>query len=235
MAFHLLTSTKKSFSAKELQRQLGHKNYDAICALLHKLRMAMGTRDARYTLSGVLELDEGFFSTERQAEEKQQPQKRGRGSQKKSKVLVMAESTPVAEGEQKGQSRKVNHIKMLVIEDLKSETIDNQVVKNVSTTSEIDSDNSTSYTNLKKLVAQHRPQVIRKEDIGKVLPWVHIAISNAKRMILNTFHDVKPEYLQSYLNEFCYTFNRRYFGERQFDRLLVAGVAYKNEFRYHIR
>ncbi|GHT01373.1 hypothetical protein AGMMS49525_01910 [Bacteroidia bacterium] len=91
VAFHLLTSTKKSFSAKELQRQLGHKNYDAIWALLHKLRMAMGTRDARYTLSGVLELDEGFFSTETQAEEKQQPLKRGRGSQKKSKVLVMAE------------------------------------------------------------------------------------------------------------------------------------------------
>ncbi|GHT06457.1 hypothetical protein AGMMS49525_14730 [Bacteroidia bacterium] len=91
VAFRLLTSTKKSFSAKELQRQLGHKNYDAIWALLHKLRMAMGTRDARYTLSGVLELDEGFFSTETQEEEKQQPLKRGRGSQKKSKVLVMAE------------------------------------------------------------------------------------------------------------------------------------------------
>ncbi|GHT27299.1 hypothetical protein AGMMS4957_22480 [Bacteroidia bacterium] len=72
VAFHLLTSTKKSFSTKELQRQLGHKNYDAIWALLHKLRMAMGTRDAQYTLSGVLELDEGFFSTERQEEEEKQ-------------------------------------------------------------------------------------------------------------------------------------------------------------------
>ncbi|MDR2684373.1 MAG: IS1595 family transposase, partial [Prevotellaceae bacterium] len=37
------------------------------------------------------------------------------------------------------------------------------------------------------------------------------------------------------LNEFCYKFNRRYFGEMQFDRLLVASVAYKNNFRYHIR
>ncbi|KAA6323396.1 hypothetical protein EZS27_027163 [termite gut metagenome] len=53
--------------------------------------------------------------------------------------------------------------------------------------------------------------------------------------MLNTFHDVKPEYLQSYLNEFCYKFNRRYLGELQFDRLLVAGVVYKNKFRYHIR
>ncbi|KAA6338546.1 hypothetical protein EZS27_013459 [termite gut metagenome] len=95
---------------------------------------------------------------------------------------------------------------MLVIEDLKSETIDNKIRETVSATSEIDSDNSTSYTNLKNLVAQHHPQVIPKEDISKILPWVHITISNAKRMLLNTFHDVKPEYLQSYLNEFCYKF-----------------------------
>jgi hypothetical protein len=42
------------------------------------------------------------------------------------------------------------------------------------------------------------------------------------------------EYLQNYLNEFCYKFNRRYFGQWQFERLLVASGAYKNEFRYHI-
>ncbi|MDR2119218.1 MAG: IS1595 family transposase, partial [Tannerellaceae bacterium] len=35
--------------------------------------------------------------------------------------------------------------------------------------------------------------------------------------------------------EFCYKFNRRYFGEQQFERVLVASVTYKNEFRYHIR
>jgi hypothetical protein len=67
------------------------------------------------------------------------------------------------------------------------------------------------------------------------LPWVHIAISNAKRMLLNVFHDLEPAYLQSYLNEFCYKFNRRCFGEQQFDRLLLAAVASKNEFRCHIR
>jgi len=85
------------------------------------------------------------------------------------------------------------------------------------------------------LVKEHRPQVIKKEDVGKALPWVHIAISNAKRMLLNTFHDIQPEYLQSYLNEFCYMFNRRHFGEKKFDRLLIAGISYKNELRYNIK
>ncbi|RRD71131.1 IS1595 family transposase, partial [Tannerella forsythia] len=49
---------------------------------------------------------------------------------------------------------------------------------------------------------------------------------------INTFHDIKPEFLQNYLDEFCYKFNRRYWGEALFGRLLVACVTYRNEFRY---
>ncbi len=99
IAIHLLTSTKQSFSASELQRQLGHKRYEPIWLLLHKLRSVMGKRDGQYELSGIIELDEGFFTTEIPEEEKKKPLKRGRGSQRKSKVLVMAESTPVKDDE----------------------------------------------------------------------------------------------------------------------------------------
>jgi hypothetical protein len=227
---------KKTFSALELKRQLGHSTYNPIWAMLHKLRLAMGKRDAEYSLKDIIELDEGFFSTEMKDEEKNKPLKRGRGSQKKSKVLVMAESIPIEGATTKnGKIRKVGHIKMFVIDDLRASSIDSKVTKHVDKESVIDSDNSTSYTNLKTLVKYHRPKVIKKEDVGKALPWVHIAISNAKRMFLNTFHDIQPEYLQSYLNEFCYMFNRRYFGEMKFDRLLIAGVSYKNEFRYNIK
>ena len=34
LAMHLLTSTKKSFSAKEIQRQIGHKRYEPIWAMV---------------------------------------------------------------------------------------------------------------------------------------------------------------------------------------------------------
>ena len=96
----------------------------------------------------------------------------------------------------------------------------------------IDTDNSTSHVDLKNFVPEHNARVIPKEKVGEVLPWVHIAISNAKRQLINTFHDIKPEFLQNYLDEFCYKFNRRYFGEALFGRLLVVCVSYKNEFRY---
>lgn len=236
VAMHLLTATKKSFSAIELQRQLGHKYYEPIWAMLHKLRLAMGKRDEQYILSGQIELDEGFFSTEVKPEEKNKPLKRGRGSQKMTKVLVMAESKEV-EGEitKKGKPRKVGFIKMNVIPDLKAETINNQVSSNISNEATLITDDSTSYTDLGDFVEKHQAQVIPKENIGEILPWVHLAISNTKRMLLDIHHNIKPEYLQGYLNEFCYNFNRRYFGEALFDRLLVVSATSKNEFRYRIR
>jgi len=232
ITMHLLTYTKKSFSAKEIQRQLGHKRYAPIWHMVHKLRKTMGTRDEEYVLAGRIELDEGYFSTEIPAEEKDKPLKRGRGSQKKSKVIVMAESEVVESPKPGKKPRRVGYLKMKVIDDLTRETI-NKCVKELATdATEVDTDDSTSYTEIKNYIPNHNSQVIPKDKVGEILPWVHIAISNAKRQLLNTYHDIKPEYLQSYLDEFCYKFNRRYYGESLFNRLLFASVSYKNEFRY---
>lgn len=232
IAIHLLTATKKSFSAKEIQRQLNHKRYQPIWHMVHKIRQTMGKKDAEYVLAGRIELDEGYFSTETPDEEKEKPLKRGRGSQKKSKVLVMAESEMVELPEKGQKPRRVGYIKMKVIEDLKKDTINKVVKELASKSTEVDTDDSNSYVDLKEYIPRHNSQIIPKEKVGEILPWVHIAISNAKRQLINTFHDIKPEFLQNYLDEFCYKFNRRYFGEVLFNRLLVACVSYKNEFRY---
>src|SRR5665648_314713 len=42
------------------------------------------------------------------------------------------------------------------------------------------------------------------------------------------------EYLQYYLNEDCYKFNRRYFGDQIFDRLLITAVSYSPYFKSKI-
>lgn len=234
ITMHLLTSTKKSFSAAELQRQLGHKNYMPIWAMLHKLRNAMGKRDAEYTVCGMVELDEGFFSTEAPDSEKGRPLKRGHGSQKKTQVLVLAETADGTPAKKSDKPTKVKYIKMFVIDNLKSKTIDGKVKMYVNPDSTITSDDSKSYTNFKSLVKEHVHQVIEPAQVGKILPWVHIAIGNAKRLLLDVYHDISPDYLQNYLNEFCYKFNRRRFGDGLFDRLMVAALAYKNDFRYNI-
>ena len=60
----LLSMTKKGFSSKEIQKQLGLKRYEPVWAMVHKLRKAMGKRDERYTLEGMIEMDEGYFTVE---------------------------------------------------------------------------------------------------------------------------------------------------------------------------
>lgn len=230
IAIHLLTSTRKSFSAAELQRQLGHKRYQPIWELLHKLRNVMGQRDAEYKLVGSIELDEGFFSTSVDKDEKEKPRKRGRGSQAKTKVLVMAESAIIETGKKYKIDKAVGHIKMVVIDDLKSKTLDNNVIKFINDDGELTTDDSTSYVNFKNLVKSHMSQVVEPKDISKVLPWVHIVISNAKRLLLDVHHDIKPEFLQSYLNEFCFKFNRRKLD--MFERLMNSCVKYQTQFKH---
>jgi hypothetical protein len=163
---------EEKFLGERVATPVGTQYLYPIWAMLHKLRQVMGMRNARYQLAEMVELDEDFFSTEMEENEKDKPLKRGRGSQKKSKVLVIAESVPVEGGSKSkdGKPRKVGHIKMFVIEDLKTSTIDEKVIENMDKQSIIDSDSSTSYTNFKTLVREHRPKVIPKNEVAKLLP-----------------------------------------------------------------
>lgn len=72
-------------------------------------------------------LDEEGYGTESPEGKKDEPQKRGRGSQKKTAVLVLAETSDGTPKKTSDKPTAVKHIKMLVINDLKSETIDGKV------------------------------------------------------------------------------------------------------------
>ena len=54
------------------------------------------------------------------------------------------------------------------------------------------------------------------------LPWIHILIGNVKSFIRGTYHGVSHKHLQSYLSEFCYRFNRRFFENQMTDHILTA-------------
>ncbi|WP_232279315.1 hypothetical protein [Myroides odoratimimus] len=60
--------------------------------MVHKLRKAMGNRDSKYTLEGMLEMDQGYFKVETSEIEKSKT-KSGRGSTGVQNVAIMAEST----------------------------------------------------------------------------------------------------------------------------------------------
>jgi len=220
----LMSTTKKGFSSKEIQRQLCLKRYEPVWAMVHKLRKAMGERDDRYTLQGMIEADEGYFAT--QAITKNQPQKAGRGSITKSTVMVMAESTTLEDVETGKVDKHVGYFKAKVLSDHKSANTDLTLKQAIECDkSVVFSDDSTSYVNIADYVELHISEKSSEQTTKETLKWVHIAISNAKRNFVGTYHKIKAKYLQLYLNEFVYKLNRRYFGTRIFDRLVIASIT----------
>ena len=233
-AILLLTSTKNSISSVEVQTQLGHKYYEPIWYMIQKLRIVMGNRDEEYQLKGEIEIDDSFFEvTDRVKRDNlgkiipnKENQKRGRGSQRQAKVLVIVESTSVSESKGKHhKDRIMGRVKMIVMDELTSGDINEKVQENVNSESTLLSDGYRSYNRLKEVIKNHKQMVIPASEAHKVLPWVHTIISNAKSLFLGIHHSIRREYLQNYLNTYCYKLNRRHGKVDIFDRLLSAGVS----------
>lgn len=223
-AMFLMSATKKGFSAKEMQRQLGLKRYEPVWALVHKLRKAMGNRDARYTLEGMIEFDEGYFTVE-SSQVEQAKAKPGRGAAGKKNVVVMAESTPVENLETGSKSNQVRYFKAKVLDTHSAQEINQTVEENLDDKTIVFSDKSTSYVDIADYVEMHVTEKSSKESTQQTLKWVHIFISNAKRNLLGNYHKIKGKYLQLYLDEFVYKLNRRYFGDKLFDRVVIASIT----------
>lgn len=223
-AMFLMSATKKGFSAKEIQRQLGLKRYEPVWAMVHKLRKAMGNRDARYTLEGMIELDEGYF-TVASSEIEQEKGGRGRGAAGKQNVAVMAESVPLEDITTGKQSKHVRYFKAKVLDTHESEEINQTLINSMNDQSIVFTDKSSSYVDIADFVELHITEKSSEEVTKTTLKWVHIAISNAKRNLLGNYHKIKRKYLQLYLNEFVYKLNRRYFGDKLFDRLIIANIT----------
>lgn len=234
IAMHLMTASKMSVSALEMQRQIGHAYYLPVFLMMHKLRISMRKRDAIYQLEESCEIDEGYFKHTDPLETneftgKTEDLKRGKGSQKQTTVFVAHSvgEIPLSLLKSKHKhSTKAKYLKMTVIEDVKTETIDAKVKEQITPESKVTSDDNPAYNNLKNIVANHEPHNMKVKCPGKVLPWIHKAISNAKSIQIAIHHGVSEAYMQNYLDEYCFKYNRRYFGEKLFNRLVACAVLY---------
>lgn len=220
----LMTATKKGFSSKEIQKQLGLKRYEPVWAMVHKLRKAMGNRDERYTLEDMIEMDEGYFTVE-SSEVEQSKGVRGRGAVGKQNVAIMAESTVLEDIETGKVQRHCRYFKAKVLSSHNAGEVNTTVKGSIAEKSIVFTDKSTSYVDIADFIELHIMEKSSKETTKETLKWVHITISNAKRNLLGNYHKIKGKYLQLYLNEFVYKLNRRYFGDKIFDRLVIANIT----------
>jgi hypothetical protein len=86
----------------------------------------------------------------------------------------------------------------------------------------ITTDDGTEYTNLRTLGYAHQPVPMRhdRSKMDAWLPMVGIVTANLKAWMDGTFHGVRKQHLQAYLNEFMFRFNRRFYRALSFRTLL---------------
>jgi hypothetical protein len=89
------------------------------------------------------------------------------------------------------------------------------------------SDKAKNFVDIPEFVEGNMIEYSDKQTGKDTLKWVHLAISNAKRMFLGIYHWFHGSRLQNYLNEFCYKLNIRHIGtEKLTVRILQLHQAY---------
>jgi ISXO2-like transposase domain/Transposase zinc-ribbon domain len=190
IAIHLMTATKKGFSAHEMKRQLGHKNYEPIWYMMRKIRIYMGFSDDKSILKDMVELDDAYVSTFTPKSESENL-KRGKGSQKKTKVTVMAESIPLEHSNKKSQF--VGNYKMKVNKSETKQAL-NFISQNcIDENAIIFTDKSKSYSDLDRLFDSNLQSKSMDRFADFKLTWVNIGIANVKRFLLGIYHVVKEK------------------------------------------
>jgi len=202
-AVYLLATHKKGISALELQRKLGIRNYKTAWLLLHKLRKAM--QDPQFlSLIGRVEVDETYLGGSRHGPP-------GRGAANKEVIAVAVET----------RGKKMGRSTLKHVPNAKRSSLQPFVQASIQTGSTLITDGLSSYNHLKEQYFHDRRPAKDPEEALKLLPRVHIVITNLKAWMRGTFNRYpKPKHLAAYLLEFQFRFNRRWRPESIFEQLL---------------
>ncbi len=180
--------SKTGVSAKELQRQLG-VTYKCAWRIANKIRTLF--IDDNEPLRNAVEVDETYVGGHIEG-------KRGRGAEGKTPIVGIAE--------RKGK------IVATVTADVSSNTIMPIISRNVAIGTTVYTDEFTAYNRVAKMGFQHH--TVNHGAKVYVDGMAHTNTiegfwSQLKRSIDGTYHCVSPKYLQEYVNEFSYRYNKR--------------------------
>jgi transposase len=203
-AMYLMTATRNGASAKELERQLG-VTYKCAHRMGHQLRKLMAARNEANgpdQLSGHVEVDETYVGGYQKRE------KRGYGT---NKTIVM------------GFMQRGGDYRAEVVPANTKARLVPRVLKNVAVGSTVNTDSLRSYRTLGRLGYTH---VSVNHEIKEWVKGIHNTNgiegfwSHLKRGLSSTHCAVSPKYLQAYVNEFAFRFNKRQEPAQMFQRLL---------------
>jgi len=214
LAMWYVTSQKNGASALGVQRVLGLGSYQTAWTWLHKLRRAM-VRPGREGLRGAVEVDESYVGGIESGG------KRGRGAGKKEIVVIAVEVLSP-----KGFGR----IRMRRVPDVSGASLVPFVCDAIERGSVVQTDGWKGYNDLPKRGYKRKKTMLSHsgDPAHVVMPGVHRAAALLKRWLLGTHQGaVSGKYLDYYLDEFTFRFNRRTSRSRGllFYRLMQQAVA----------
>lgn len=190
-AFHLLFRTvgkKMGMSSVELATEVGVQQKTAWKFKL-KIKNAM-VQESQKKLKGNVQIDETLIGGYSEGNV-------GRSLGEKSAVLIAVED--IGDG-------NTGNIRMEVIEDFTADIMKIGIDNMVQEDAKINTDNHKSYIKIKK---DGRDIETGNSDKGALLPQLHKQIMCFKNWLRGTHHSCSEQYLQTYLDEYTFRFNRR--------------------------
>jgi transposase-like protein len=194
---YLMGSTRCGISAKQIQRETG-VTYKTAWRMFRQIRTLLA--EGLQLEGSTVEMDEMFHGGSRRT-----------SSWRENKVPVV------------GMVERGGRVVARVAANVKKETLHGLVKQYIMPSSVIFTDDFVSYDGLQNLGYTHRR--IRHSERVYISGDVHTNTiegfwSTVKRGIGGVYHNVSAKYLQTYLNEYCFRYNRRHQGNLLFKRIL---------------
>ena len=201
-AMYLVACDKRGISALALAEKI-EVCYETAWNVLRRIRTAMETRDAHYTVGQIVEFDDAYFGAKIKGV-------RGRGAGNQGVFIAVS----------KDEDGRPTYLKMHVTDNVQIPSVAKFATECIAPGSVVQTDSFKSYR--KPLAKDYTHEAQDFDPNSEHLRWLHRITGNAKAFINGTYHGTITKHLQMYLSEFCYRFNRRSFGGAIFDRLLFA-------------
>src|SRR5271163_324013 len=220
-AAHLMATHSNGMSARQLEDQLG-VTYKTAWLLTQKLRRSMVDPN-RDPLEGVVEVDQAEVPF-RVGDTFFEPGNAG-------KILIAGAVEVIDRDTNRAKPRRKHakyldmrsgRIRLAMIADNSAASIKAFVRANVKPGATLLTDGHASYPCLSGDY-RHDPRVVGKMAGHVVLPWIHRVFALLKRWSLGTYHGLRRKHVDTYLEEFVFRYNRRFYRHVSFETML--GIA----------
>jgi transposase-like protein len=211
MAMALMGEAKKGISALQVGRHIGVA-YKTAWHLCHRIRKAMEDLDAppMGSKGQIVEIDETRLG--------------GRKLRKGSKAGVDNKITVLGIAERNGRVhlQKISNVKAATLRPILNEKLSPNAKEFVT-------DSQPAYGWIlpteKHTEVSHRKELLEQGELSN--RTIEGAFSLFKRGVVGSYHKLSEDHLDSYLQEFCWRFNRRHMQPLIFETLLRELVTKK--------